>query len=160
MYGANENYPRPKHFSLNRGQMFPEKLSILDYRFDEIESWWAWQKSSDDIIGSAITYPADTQITDLIVPTNESGYITYWQGFCISKSYPMLLIGPTGTGKSAIIVNNLMSLPKQSNIINIINFSARTSAQLVQETVMSKLDRRRKGIFGPPFGKKVIYVFN
>lgn len=135
--------------------MFPEKLSFLDYRFDEIESWWAWQKSSDDIIGASISYPPDTPITDLIVPTNESGYITYWQGFCVNKSYPMLLIGPTGTGKSAIITNNLMALPKQNNIVNIINFSARTSAQLVQDTVMAKLDRRRKGVFGPPLGKKV-----
>ncbi|XP_075164298.1 dynein heavy chain 3, axonemal [Haematobia irritans] len=156
LYGSNEAYPRPKYFSLNRGQMFPEKLTLMDYRFDEQENWWTWQKSGDDPTSAISGFPEGAQISELIVPTNESGYITYWQEFCLNASYPMLVIGPTGTGKSAILSNNLMSMPKQANMVNIVNFSARTSAQLVQDTVMSKLDRRRKGVYGPPVGKKCI----
>uniref|UniRef100_A0A1I8MKN2 AAA+ ATPase domain-containing protein n=1 Tax=Musca domestica TaxID=7370 RepID=A0A1I8MKN2_MUSDO len=156
LYGANEAYPRPKYFSLNRGQMFPEKLTLMDYRFDEQENWWTWQKSGDDPTSAISLFPEGAQISELIVPTNESGYLTYWQEFCLNLSYPMLVIGPTGTGKSAILTSNLMTLPKQSNMINLINFSARTSSQLVQDTVMAKLDRRRKGVYGPPVGKKCI----
>ncbi|XP_059216601.1 dynein axonemal heavy chain 3 isoform X2 [Stomoxys calcitrans] len=156
LYGSNEAYPKPKYFSLNRGQMFPEKHTLMDYRFDEQENWWTWQKSGEDAAAALLAFPEDAQISELIVPTNESGYLAYWQDLCLSASYPMLVIGPTGTGKSAILTNNLMAMPKQANMINIINFSARTSAQLVQDTVMAKLDRRRKGVYGPPVGKKCI----
>ncbi|XP_036671579.3 dynein axonemal heavy chain 3 isoform X3 [Drosophila suzukii] len=153
IYGSNESYPKPKYFSLNRGQMFPEKLVFLDYRFDEAENWWTWQKS-DDSSGTTANFPENAQISELIVPTKETGYISYWQDFCISKSYAMLVVGPTGTGKSAIITSNLLAMPKFANLVNVINFSARTSAQMVQDTIMSKLDRRRKGVFGPSLGKK------
>lgn len=93
-----------------------------------------------------------------MVPTKENGCIIYWANHCVTNGIPLLLVGPTGTGKSATILNFLKDLPKDKFIMNTVNFSARTSAQQVQDLVMSKLDRRRKGVFGPPVGKNVSFL--
>jgi len=124
-------------------------MNFMDYRFDEQETWWPWLKSDD------CQFSPDISIADLLVPIKENSCISYWAHHCVSNRIPMLVIGPTGTGKSATILNFVKELPKDKYILNTLNFSAQTTAQQLQDSVMSKLDRRRKGVFGPPVGKHV-----
>ena len=65
----------------------------------------------------------------------------------------VLMPGPTGTGKSINATNLLTdSLPDTFQYITLA-FSAQTSANSTQDTIDSKLDKRRKGIYGLPSNK-------
>uniref|UniRef100_A0A8B9U568 Dynein axonemal heavy chain 3 n=1 Tax=Anas zonorhyncha TaxID=75864 RepID=A0A8B9U568_9AVES len=92
----------------------------------------------------------------LIIPTMETARQVFFLKTYVEHNVPLLFVGPTGTGKSAITNNFLLKLPKEKYIPSFINFSARTSANQTQDIIMSKLDRRRKGLFGPPPGKKAL----
>uniref|UniRef100_A0A803XM02 Dynein axonemal heavy chain 3 n=1 Tax=Meleagris gallopavo TaxID=9103 RepID=A0A803XM02_MELGA len=99
------------------------------------------------------------RVSELIVPTMETARQVFFLKTYVEHNIPLLFVGPTGTGKSAITNNFLLQLPKPTYIPVFINFSARTSANQTQDIIISKLDRRRKGLFGPPPGKRaVIFV--
>lgn len=146
-----DEHPKPKLFTLNRGQMFPEKMLMSDYKFDGIETWWPWLKSEE------ATFSDGTHITHALVPTKETNTMMYWLNLSIKISVPIVIVGDTAVGKSFTIRQFLNELPKEKFIHSVLNLAANTKPQTVQEIVMSKLDRRRKGVFGPPVGKLVSF---
>jgi dynein heavy chain len=92
----------------------------------------------------------------LIIRTAETERQLYFLRKFVSRECPLLFVGPTGTGKSAITNAFLLELAKGHYIPNNVNFSAQTSANQTQDIIMAKLDRRRKGVYGPAIGKKLI----
>ena len=52
--------------------------------------------------------PADAQFSSILVPTIVTEQLEYVLGVLVKESHPILLIGPTGTGKSALI-NKLLT---------------------------------------------------
>uniref|UniRef100_A0A3Q3E3F5 Dynein axonemal heavy chain 10 n=1 Tax=Labrus bergylta TaxID=56723 RepID=A0A3Q3E3F5_9LABR len=65
---------------------------------------------------------------------------------------PVLLVGESGTSKTATILNFLKNL----NITLIINFSSRTTSMDLQRNLEANVEKRTKEIYGPPIGKRLL----
>ncbi|XP_051969464.1 dynein axonemal heavy chain 3 [Xyrauchen texanus] len=156
--GTINDHPRPQSVKLTKNNVFPERSTVYDYYFHK-QGTGQWNNWTEYISIEDRVIPAGAKISDLIIPTAETSRQLFFLKTYLSHEVPMLIVGPTGTGKSVINNNFLLSLPKERYTPICINFSARTSANQIQDIIMSKLDRRRKGVFGPPVGKKcIIYV--
>ncbi|XP_028312358.1 dynein heavy chain 12, axonemal [Gouania willdenowi] len=130
-----------------------EKGLVYDY-FYEFKGKGKWLHWNDAIKNSQL-WDKNTKVQDMIVPTIDTARYTYMMDLCITYGVPSLFVGPTGTGKSVYIKNKLMNdLDRDQYLPFFMNFSARTSANQTQNIILSRLDKRRKGVFGPPLGKK------
>ncbi|KAF4316938.1 hypothetical protein BBO99_00008166 [Phytophthora kernoviae] len=147
--------------------VFPDEGLVYDYRFDTRRSIWInWMEASG---ASAFSIPRDAQFTQVLVPTIDSERNAWLLDTLLRHHFHVLCTGDTGTGKSVSIKKKLLSglnepagtsdaPPKFASSI-FLNFSAQTSANQTQDLIEAKLDKRRKGVLGPPLGQScVIFV--
>uniref|UniRef100_A0A8C9MJV0 Dynein axonemal heavy chain 12 n=1 Tax=Serinus canaria TaxID=9135 RepID=A0A8C9MJV0_SERCA len=152
--GESETNPMPENLGTWECPL-EEKGLVYDYMYQlkGKVGWAHWNEFIEQISYS----DKNVKIQDIIVPTMDTVRYTYLLDLFITHGRPLLLVGPTGTGKSVYVKDKLMNnLEKELFFPFFINFSARTSANQTQNIIMARLDKRRKGVFGPPMGKKCI----
>ena len=140
---------------------YPKEHTMYSVFWDTEKGKWATWSS----LISREPFDASLQPHEIIVPTVDTTRYTFlFDTFCQNSTLDhdlnrmaFLLCGPTGTGKTVYINNHCINGLKSDkfNVISL-GFSAQTTAQQTQDIIESKLDKRRKGVFGPPIGKKCI----
>nr|XP_031542333.1 dynein heavy chain 1, axonemal isoform X7 [Vicugna pacos] len=118
-------------------------------------AWVKWMEPS-----ASFTIMPDTSYCDIIVPTMDTMQMSYLLDMLLTNHKPVLCIGPTGTGKTLTISNKLLKKLPLEYVSHFLTFSARTSANQTQDLIDSKLDKRRKGVFGPPLGRNFIFFID
>ena len=136
----------------NANVNFPGDGLVYDFSFNlktkSFEPWSDFNKGFQ--INEKLTY------SEIVVPTNDYTRMLYLMKLLLTNKKHVMLPGPTGTGKTLNAFTLLQGgLPAEYQYITI-TFSAQTSANQTQDTIDSKLEKRRKGIYGPPTGKKCI----
>uniref|UniRef100_A0A8B9MD76 Dynein axonemal heavy chain 1 n=1 Tax=Accipiter nisus TaxID=211598 RepID=A0A8B9MD76_9AVES len=117
-----------------------------------------WEKWLDST--AKFTMVPDTNFCDIIVPTMNTVQMAHLLELLLTNHKPVLCIGPTGTGKTLTITDKLLKNFPLRYITHFLMFSARTSANQTQDLIDSKLDKRRKGVFGPPIGRYFIFFID
>eukprot|EP00095_Tigriopus_kingsejongensis_P002576 maker-scaffold274_size229011-snap-gene-1.23 protein:Tk02576 transcript:maker-scaffold274_size229011-snap-gene-1.23-mRNA-1 annotation:"hypothetical protein LOTGIDRAFT_210054" len=152
--GLVKGHAKPTSFKLGRTNLIPDHSSVFNYTLD-VDKPGCWVKWVDQVAPGQ--FVGDDEV--LIVPTAETVKQSFFLELALAQETPLAILGHSGTGKTFVTNSFIRRLPKDKYVTNVINFSARTSVNYTQDVIMSKLDRRRKGVFGPAMGKKcVIFV--
>jgi dynein heavy chain, axonemal len=158
-----DGYLRGEMFAQKSAWLFPKEGTIYDYMFSwDTKKWIKWMEIIEK-------YEVDSRMefSEIIIPTKDSVRNTYLMDLLLTQNKHVLMVGATGTGKTVNISQYLMGqAPKvqgrsvaQTVIPLTITFSANTSANMTQDQLDSKMDKRKKGVYGPAAGKKFfIYV--
>jgi len=130
----------------------PKDLTLYDYCYDQDELQW---KDWISTVPPAKVDP-DQPFATVIVPTSDTISYTFVIDRLVLRGKHILCVGDTGTGKTVNVQQHLNNgLP--ANIVPVfITFSARTGANQTQDLIDSKMDKRRKGVFAPPSGKRMV----
>lgn len=134
----------------------PFKLDYYDCVYiPEDGKWKFWL----DLLGNYVIAPG-TPYGSIVIPNNYTAQYQFMLETLIPQKRNVLMCAPTGTGKSAYIMNvitNVLSKEKFKPLC--LGFSAKTSANMTQDIIDGKLDKRRKGVYGPPMGQQsIIFV--
>ncbi|XP_059054918.1 dynein axonemal heavy chain 12 [Achroia grisella] len=143
----------------------PDKLDRLDvsipsegmlidhyYMYKGKGCWKPWPEAV-----KAVQAKEQINLLQTVIPTLETEKYIFLLRLHTKFSKPLLLIGPTGTGKSFYVQNFLMNcLDMDKYTPGFITFTTTTSANQTQDLVISKLVKRRKNNYGPTKGKQAI----
>ena len=136
----------------NPGEMPTKKPLMFDYHFDVEEwNWKPWQHLVMDY-----SHDVSVKFNEILVPTIDTTRTDYLLSKMVGIKRPMVLVGESGTSKSATIQAFLRKLDSHKWTLLPINFSSRTTSLDVQRNLEANVEKRTKDIFGPAPGKRMI----
>ena len=132
---------------------FPNSGLVYDYYVDVHDnSFKPWTE-----ICPKFEYDRTKSFFDVLVPTLDTVRYSYVMQLLSDVNRGALLIGESGTGKTAVVLDFLNKAAASGSVVPfVIAMSAQTSSSQTQEMMELRLEKKRKGVFGAPSGKKLV----
>ena len=138
--------------SVDPGELPGSYPTLFDYFFDiDSKVWKSWKTMVPAYIHDPVK-----RYNEILVPTIDTVRTEWVLNLMYSVKRPTLLVGESGTSKTATTQSFLRKLNPDINVVLSVNFSSRTTSMDVQRTVEASVEKRTKDSYGPPPGKKLI----
>ena len=149
-------FPLPKSLNGKFDSLPPVEGLIFEFVFD-FKARGQWKHWNDIIKNMEIEEHYNYQ--DVLVPTIDSSRYGHILDLAIKTSKPFLLIGPKGTGKTSYMKNRIsQGLNTDVEEADTLNLTPKITQKQIFESVISKLNKIRRGLYGPQ-GKKKFIMF-
>ena len=132
-------------------------LSLFDHFIDKAEPRWRPWLDGHEM--DNFVYSPNMRFSDIFVPTSGSAALEHLTRGAVCRGTHLLLAGPPGTGKTALMSRVQHDLTRMY-IPASISLSAQTSANAVQGWMSDQCVRRKRRVFGPPVGYKLVLLFD
>ena len=131
----------------------PGKMTVYDYYIDHASlQWKTWEEK---VNAKPYRIAPDTVFFKILVPTVDSARNSFLVDSLMRIHRDVIVSGPVGAGKTSLIQQVLASKPETMCEL-IMQFSAQTSSNRVQEIIEANVEKRTKDTFAPPAGKKMV----
>ncbi|KYM82700.1 Dynein heavy chain 2, axonemal [Atta colombica] len=144
---------------------FPLRDTVYEYYVDaRLQTFILWEEK----LQPAWKFQAGLPFYKIIVPTVDTIRYDYIVSSLLSNGFPVLVVGPVGTGKTSTIHSILELLDDTKYTSLLVNMSAQTASGnvqlnerftltlLIQNVIESRLEKRKKGVYIPTSGKTMI----
>jgi dynein heavy chain len=129
-----------------------DKGTLFDFYVDDFGKWSSWNQKM-----AKLDLDPKAEFHTIIVPTLDMTRNQYILAQNIAAEKHTLFSGITGTGKTVAAQNMLLkNMDKERYVSMAFAFSAQTTHNQTQDIIDGKLDKRRKGVFGPAMGKRML----
>uniref|UniRef100_A0A3Q3B280 Dynein axonemal heavy chain 10 n=1 Tax=Kryptolebias marmoratus TaxID=37003 RepID=A0A3Q3B280_KRYMA len=129
----------------------PYLPTLYDFHFDGTQRKWVPWSS----LVAKYTHSPEMKFAD-ILPTVDTTRTSWILEQMVKIQRPVLLVGDSGTSKTATIHNFLKNVNSDTRTTLIINFSSRTTSLDLQRNLEANVEKRTKDIYGPSMGKRLL----
>ena len=147
---------KDKPIRISKVAQLPEaSLSLHAYYIDGMR-WKLWREKLESLDRSDMPFEEGLKFHEIVIPTTDTLKFHELLEFMINNQLPTLVIGPTGTGKTLYVNSFMKSLNQDKYVISFMGFSAQTTVSQTQDTLETKLEPRKRGVYAPHYPKKLV----
>ncbi|XP_069916320.1 dynein axonemal heavy chain 17 isoform X4 [Oryctolagus cuniculus] len=135
---------------------FPSQGTVFDYYIDpDTKKFLPW---TDKV--PTFELDPDVPLQASLVHTTETTRIRYFMDLLMEKSWPVMLVGNAGTGKSVLMGDKLDGLSTDDYLVQAVPFNFYTTSAMLQGVLEKPLEKKSGRNYGPPGTKKLIYFID